>query len=413
MLYFLPGAIPLLPRDIVAYEWYYYPFARRPRVELYNFSESRVGEQLRARGIEYWGCPMNGAFRFEPLPHFRDRLDNITSWWRQARHSKAAGFLVTSWEPQRLAVELTTVIDAAAASLWLDPGTTEPQEMLERGFARVFGRRQAKAAARVALEGDAFPFGGYPRWQINARWDAVSRREPLAAYRREEKDLARIVRMAKALPAPLRASAELRHYLAIRDVFVRRAARGLASSHEVAAFNSALRKGLRAARKMWDRTRTGHGPNEEMLLGDAEHLRAWRRGEPVFGGRWQLFYVVENFAPAAQLVAVEQRLADGSWATRQACHTIEFQARGARRRGGLTREHAAPVEWDGNTRSLPRLRFVLRGSGQVRIARVELTDGHHSWQPRWMKKTLGRRAPQRGWIESGKAGGTIEVQLRS
>src|SRR5476651_127267 len=65
MLYFLPDAIPLLPRDIAAYEWYYYKFARRPRVELFNFAESDVGGRLRARGIEYWGCPMNGAFRYE------------------------------------------------------------------------------------------------------------------------------------------------------------------------------------------------------------------------------------------------------------------------------------------------------------------------------------------------------------
>jgi hypothetical protein len=39
MLALLPGAIPLLPRGIVAYDWYYYPFGRLPRIELRNFAE--------------------------------------------------------------------------------------------------------------------------------------------------------------------------------------------------------------------------------------------------------------------------------------------------------------------------------------------------------------------------------------
>ena len=235
MLYFLPEAVPLLPRDVAAYEWYYYPFRRRPKVEFFNFAESDVGERLVARGVEYWGCPMNGAFRFEPLPHFTDRLENIVSWWRRCHRLKAAGMLVTSWEPNRLAIELTTVVDAAAASLWLD-GEQEPRAMLERGFARVFGGRngrkkaqkaqkgkavEARVAATVALACDRYPFGGYPRWQINARWDVVSRRESSATYTREEKYFRELVRQARDLPEALRSSVEFRWYLAFRDGWVR------------------------------------------------------------------------------------------------------------------------------------------------------------------------------------------------
>ena len=74
MLALLPAAIPRLPRDVIAYDWYYYPFARQPRVELHNFAEVDLAAPLQARGIEYWGCPMNGAFRYEPLPVFGERL---------------------------------------------------------------------------------------------------------------------------------------------------------------------------------------------------------------------------------------------------------------------------------------------------------------------------------------------------
>ncbi|HEX2854676.1 MAG TPA: family 20 glycosylhydrolase [Opitutaceae bacterium] len=398
MLYFLPGAIPLLPRDLIAYEWYYYPFTRRPRVELFNFSESDVGERLRARGIEYWGCPMNGAFRYEPLPHFTDRLDNIVSWWRHGQRMQAAGFLVTSWEPNRLAMELTTVVDASAASLWLEPATNDPRAMLERGFARVFGKKNAKQAARVSLACDRFPFSGYPRWQINSRWDSVSRREPVTAYRREEKFFAALARQAKRTPAPLRASVELRHYLAARDVYVREGGQ-----------RPRLPAALRAAGEMWKRTRDPRvaGPNEEIIRADA--------GRKTSAG-WQLCYRVENFAPAAQLVAVEQQRDDGSWETVQSCHTIEFQARAARPRGGLTREHAAPVAWNGDAKNLPRLRFALRGLGQVRIGDVELVGPGGSATKRGLlrKKILGRPPPRSGFpsLDWTKNQATLPVAFR-
>jgi hypothetical protein len=153
MLALLPAAIPLLPREVIAYDWYYYPFARHPRVELRNFAEVDLAAPLRARGIEYWGCPMNGAFRYEPMPVFGERLANIISWWKRCRRVGAGGFLITSWEANRLAIELTMAVDAAAASLWLDPETEEPQEMLARGFARVFGKtsiRSCRAASSTA-----------------------------------------------------------------------------------------------------------------------------------------------------------------------------------------------------------------------------------------------------------------------
>ncbi|MST94458.1 MAG: glycoside hydrolase family 20 [Pedosphaera sp.] len=409
MLNFLPEAIPLLPRDIAAYEWYYYKFARRPRVELFNFAESNVGERLRARGIEYWGCPMNGAFRFEPLPSFRDRLDNLAAWWRHCRRVGAGGFLVTSWEPQRLANELTTVIDAAAAGLWLEPKASKAHAMLSRGFGRVFGQCGAQAAATAALACDRFPFGGYPRWQLNERWECAPRRESLRNYQKEARGLAKIIPAARGLPVPLRASIELRRYLAERDVFLRQAARGRATPRKAAALAHFLETGLRAARVMWARTRDPRvrGPNEAMLLRDAKRLRQWRgqplrRGQPggsALGGCWQLCYTVDNFAPAAQLVAVEQQSPDGRWKTRQSCHTIEFQACAARRRNGLVRQHVAPVSWDGDEAGFPRLRLVIRGVGQVKISGVELTDGQKTWRAPLRKKILGRPAPSRGWPE--------------
>jgi hypothetical protein len=408
MLYFLPDAVPLLPTDVAVYEWYYYAFKRRPRVELFNFAETDLGERLRARGMEYWGCPMNGAFRHEPVPHFSDRLDNISSWWQRCRRLQAAGLLVTSWEPNRLAMELTTVVDAAAASLWLDGDTLTKPEMLRRGFERVFGRSGSSTAARAALACDRYPFSGYPRWEINARWDVISRRESVTPYRAEKKYFGALMKSGggsrSRLPKPLQTSIEFRWYLAARDVFVHEAQRSRATDGRNAKrdgqeFRAALRRGKQAARAMWVRTRDRHevGPNEHILVADAQRFDAWRGGEAVMGAAWQLCYRVHNLAPAVQFVAVEQRLADGTWVARQSCYTIEFQARAAQPRSIIVREHAAPIDWDGNRRTWPRLRFVLRGMGKVRISAVALYNGNILSVGRLHRNILGMDCSRSGF----------------
>jgi hypothetical protein len=407
MLYFLPEAIPLLPKDVTIYEWYYYGFPRRPRVELFNFAESDLGERLRARGLTVWGCPMNGSARYEPLPHFTDRLENILSWWRHGAKIGTAGLLVTSWEPFRLAMEMTTVVDAAAATLWLNPGVTEPHEMLARGFARVFGQATARKSARVALACDRYPFSGYPRWQANERWDTVSRREPLAPYRQEVRYFAKLVQDSRQLPHQLRASVEFRHYLAVRELFLRQAARESGQKTTAATRTAArhyarsLLVGQRAVRAMWcfTRDRRVHGANERILRQDAQRFRAWQRGEPVFGGPWQLGYTVRNFSPALQLVGVEQRQADGSWQPLQSCLTIEFLTKAAQPRGSFVREHAAPIEGVDDPANPPVLRLVLRGVGQVQVERVELRHGRRIWPLTPRSKKLGQPAPKSGLPE--------------
>jgi hypothetical protein len=407
MLYFLPEAIPLLPKDVTIYEWYYYGFPRRPRVELFNFAESDLGERLRARGMTVWGCPMNGSARYEPLPHFTDRLENILSWWRHGAKIGTAGLLVTSWEPFRLAMEMTTVVDAAAASLWLNPGITEPRAMLERGFARVFGSKSAAKSAAVAMACDRHPFSGYPRWQANERWDTVSRREPLAPYRQEVRNFAKLVQDSRKLPHQLRASVEFRHYLAVRELFLRQAAREYGQKTTAATrtaarhYARALLVGQRAVRAMWcfTRDRRVHGANERILRQDAQRFRAWQRGEPVFGGPWQLCYTVRNFSPALQLVGVEQRQPDGSWQPLQSCLTIEFLTKAAQPRGSFVREHASPIEGVDDPANPPVLRLVLRGVGQVQVERVELRHGRRIWPLTPRSKKLGQPAPKSGLPE--------------
>jgi hypothetical protein len=440
MLYHLPEAIPQLPPGLIAYDWYYYPFVRHPRVELFNFAERDLAGPLRARGIEYWGCPMNGAFRHEPLPVFGERLANIRAWWERCRRTQAAGMLVTSWEAGRLAAELPVVVDAAAAGLWLEPGKSDSLDLLARGFEQAAAAPKpahaaARELARTALAADDFAFSGYARWEINDRWDVCAGREGLAAYERELAFFDRQTARAAAWPAAFAASLRFRRYLAARDVFVRRNVRGVfqlrrwlaqggpdhprlapafaALRRAAQEFGHAWRDGRSAARVMWTRTRdrARRGPNAVLLAADAERLRDWREwlaataarpallreSTPVCGA-WQLRFLVWNFAPALQKVIVEQQRPDGTWIVLHGRFTIEFRATAARPRTPLRREFTVPID----SPTAP-LRLAVRGIGQVRLGQVELTDGVTRLRPkRWpsaVRKLLGHPAPRRGFPE--------------
>jgi len=430
MLALIPGAIRHLPPGIIAYDWYYYPFGRKPRMELRNFAEYDLAPALKAHGIEYWGCPMNGSFRHEPLPVFGERLANIRDWWRRCVEVDAAGILVTSWEPNRLAIEMTTVVDAAAACLWNDPGVDDLTGMLAQGFARVSGPGGARDLARQALACDSRAFVGNARWEINARWDTCATRRGVARFESERSFFSRLSQRGAELPAPFRASVAFRLYLAERDVYVRSAAAMVFSlrrklrRHGAAAaapglksllersqeFSAVVSAGRRAARTLWrlTRDRRALGPNERITMDDAKRLaalRRWVKGciksprrlfspSPVCGA-WQLQFDVLLDEPALQRVVVEARAPGGAWRTLHARTQIEFRAEEARPRAGLRREMSVPVPGPGS-----RVRIAVRGLGRVGISHVELTDGIETLAPKgWAParaRTIGRGAPRKG-----------------
>lgn len=271
MLALLPDAIPLLPAHagLAAYDWYYHPFGRHPRMELYNFAEYDLAPALQAVGIAYWASPMNGAFRHESAPVWSDRLQNLAAWERRAQATGTRGYLVTSWEPHRLAMPTTTLMDAAAATLWLEPGTPDdPASLLASGLRRYTASSSQKITHRVSLPGegprplgessslhgvgsntpppiaertarslarrllatDAQAFVGNSRWEINNGWAPVaSRRDSPRPFARASRQLARLAASPELTEktghesplAFLGATARFLAYLAEREVFVR------------------------------------------------------------------------------------------------------------------------------------------------------------------------------------------------
>lgn len=443
MLYFVPEAIPQLPRGIVAYDWYYYPFSHKPRVEFFNFAERDLFPALHKQGIQYYGCPMNGAFRYEPMPIFGDRLANIRSWWQRCRALKADGMLVTSWEAYRLALETTTMVDAAAANLWLEPEQDDATAMLARGLERTFATKSARAQARGLLAADEHAFSGYARWQINDRWDTFAGTESLKPYANELRFFERLQASASGWPAPFAASLAFRIYLAQRDLFVRQAARDVFKCRKLLAkegaaavrdqlrtmrqgaakFAHALKAGRKAARAMWKRTRDPQvdGQNDRLLAADAQRVkdcqawlgRALRRpavvdaSTPVCGA-WQLQFMVHNFTPAVAKVVVEQQTAGGSWQEIAGRYTIEFRALAARPETRLKREFTVPV-------SSPQtpIRLLVQGVGQVGISHVALTDGRSRLiDPHFRGAVLiGAKAPRQGLPDPRQRSKPVELKF--
>lgn len=460
MLALLPEAIPILPKagagapGLAAYDWYYHPFVQRPRMELYNFSEYELAPALRAAGVAYWACPMNGAFRHEVAPVWGERLQNIAAWWRRAQTVRAEGYLVTSWEPYRLALGTTTLMDAAAATLWLDPERgDDPATLLAAGLRRHagLGAASARTLARGLLATDTHAFAGNSRWEINARWDSVGpRRESARLHAAASRRLSRLAKNPALTTAPLTclaATLRFQAYLAARDAFVRRAAshatrlRRLITKgahpdfvtklvtqmqEDALEFGGRLRSARRDARAMWVWSRPAGSfaasQNAGVLAGDALRLRAWQawlravarrpahalRPAPVLG-RWTLRFTVHHFAPAWQKIVVEQQHADGTWRELYGRVTIEFRARAARPHpANLRLEFACPVD----DPKAP-LRIATRCVGQVAASHIELTDGVATLahKPARVRHVLGEPAPKSGWPKVDWTRNTGELAL--
>lgn len=427
MLVLLPEAIPALPRGLIAYDWYYHAFARHPRFELQNFKRYNLVPSLRAQGIEYWGCPMNGAFRHEPLPVFGERIANAQSWWQRCRAAKAEGFLVTGWEPNRLALETTVVVDAAIAGLWLDAGPHDQVALLRRGFERVYGRRHAAERARLMLAADERAFAGYARWEINQQWDSVHGRDGMSRYQADERFFDRSI--TRHLPPAFAASFRWRKYLATRDHFVRQShleincARRLLNRNRLKEFEKWRRKMRRnagkfaaalesaelAAAEMWNLSRvpSEQAPNLRQLQGDQNRLNDWINWltmaehspeivgqKSPFGGEWNFYCIVHTLRPALQQIVIQAQDVAGHWHDQHERYLIEFRTKAARPRANIRHWLSIPVD----SPQTP-LRLVCRGIGQLAVSDVHLSNGIDELRPvikpaRKSRRTvLGQREP--------------------
>ncbi|GAB5559461.1 MAG: hypothetical protein SynsKO_11080 [Synoicihabitans sp.] len=429
MLIMLPEAIPQLPPGIAAYDWYYHGFRKHPRFELYNFKDYDLSPPLAHQQIDYWACPMNGAFRHEPLPVFGERLANAVAWWQRAKKVDAKGFLVSSWEPSHLTPELTSVIDAAIAGLWLDGDSSDHATLLRRGFRRATSISRPSAESRLALACDERAFAGYAQAERNSCWDTSPLTEGTSREAAKIRFFGRAIQRAQF--GPLRTSLRWRCYLARREYLVRTGAREILRTRrllarereeearsiltrliaEATSCADEIKTGKAAADELWKLTRNANstGPNHEIIRQDRQRLTAWKRwltqalrnpakvncNSPLVGV-WQLELTVHATRPNANAVVVQQQDATGEWRDLRQRHTIEFRSAVARRRSIFKRGWSVPI----SNPDLP-LRLALRGVGEVTISQVSLTNGLETRRNRtWSqasRQRLGTSAPESGW----------------
>ncbi len=466
MLYYTPEAIPFLPKDLVVYDWYYYPFRRLPRIEIYNFAEVDLTGRLRSAGIDVYGCPNNGPFMLEPITPFQDRLRNVLSWWHYGRQKNTQGLVITSWCPTRTSPELNSLVDAAAASLWLNPGELSPQKMLKQGLQRMWGIERPSVAVLFAAV-EKYQYSGCYRWQTHTNWRALAHGDSVEPLRREESHFCSLTKRARTLkiPTPFPESLTIRHYISKKDLFLATASaqvfqtrRWVAQGdkisarrclqqirHDATALSAAIRQALHATRILWKRSRSAQeiNPTEQMLQSDqhkvaelrhfakqtSRDLRQIWQANPLTG-QWQLLFWVRNFAPAWQRLVVQWSAGKESWKEGHSLMSMEFTKDAGTPKSDFRRHHAMAVDWD--ERKTLRIRLGIRAFGCLEIYDLKLTNGVAVLAPHQVARMggsveraegllhrrvpgaiLGAPAPQRGFPppDMSKDQGWVEVKF--
>lgn len=409
MLYYMLDAIPLLPKDIVVYDWYYYPFRKLPKVEIYNFAEVDLTGLLVDAGIDVYGCPNNGPFNKEPITPFIDRLKNVLSWWNYCHSKKAKGILITSWSPSRTSPELNTLVDASAASLWLNPDETNPQKMLEHGVCRSWGVRTPSVIDLAGMV-EKYQYAGYYRWQTYGNWRALANGDPVTPFRQEEKHFRALVDLVETekTSVPFVNILNVRYYIAKKDLFLSESSARIFRARQCLAQNKHMsmlaclqqiqtaaaelltvnRKALKSTHLVWKRSRsiTETNPTEQMIKADQAKLAELGRfvkqakkdpdilwqSNPLTG-QWQLLFRVRNFEPALQGTVVQMPDENGVWKNIHSVWSLEFTAEAGNAKSDFMRHHSVSVEWDG-LKTL-ELRLAVRGFGRLEIYDLCLTNG--------------------------------------
>lgn len=451
MLHYIPEAIPLLPKSAILYDWFYYPFQNRPRVELFNYAGADLTGRLKKAGFTVFGCPNNGPFFHENLPPVRSRLQNIFDWWNYCRRKNADGLLVTSWAAKRTSAELACIINAAAASLWLEPGRDQdPESFYQQGLKRVY-QRVSKKVGRLLFEAEKFQHAGYYRWQADKNWKALATFATSETLQEEERHFAGLASGSRKCKAPgaIRDSLIIRHYLAARQYFINEGAQRLVSARQATHQNRPIvphieqlkhlsgsllelaNSARSASGRLWRSSRYAGDPDPtaQIIKKEIREFRAFQKyldaalidPERLFEssmilGRWHLLFHVRNFAPALQGMAVEEQLSDGSWKPIHNLFSLEFTDEGCWPKTDIVHRHSVPVEWSGR-RGL-RLRLGIRGIGQLEISGLKLTNGvreaalkivgkssgsimraDHAIKENRPGALLGQKAPKKGFPE--------------
>ena len=412
MLYYFPEIINDIPKDVAMFDWYYYPFDRFPRVELFNFREVDSAGKLVKAGLETWGCPNNGPFFCEVAPPFIDRLKNIESWWRYGNQVGTEGMCVTSWSPVFAGAELNCLVDAAAADLWLNPGTPDYRRMMQNGLARMYGKKGAPALPAIELM-EANQLCGYWRYQIvRAPLNRTATLSDPATFAPTVRRFAAVSAKAKRdkIPPALLNTLTLRDYYIAREQLSRGGSQLLLDARKAlqgkkpTALAASLKQigtllagcqvkataSAKATQALWKSTRYVSEPNPllDLIRKDQKTFRGLGRflakaktnPESVFAscdllGRRQLLVTVRNRKPCLQGLQVQVSADGKEFKVVNTLWLLEFAADAGEPDTHFIRTHTMALPDDLPADQPLQIRFKATGIGEVDIQKPVIVDG--------------------------------------
>ncbi len=452
MFYYFPEIINDIPKDAAVFDWYYYPFHDKPRVELYNFREIDSSTILRRAGLEVWAAPNNGPFFCEITPPFSDRIDNIRSWWNYGEKTGCSGLAVTSWSQKYSSSELSFLVNAAAADLWLEDKPGENNEMLKHGLERMYGK--AATAALPALE-------LLNKHQVTGNWRYQLLRSPLIKLATLETpaevldtigDCGRILRQSADYPPALVETVHLRDYFAHKEwlgqagskfLFLARQQVELGQTDKAVKLLSEIRQlydncakrlpeAVNATKVLWE---AAHRYQEDdnillnLLTDDEQTLMrlgkfldmSFKTPEIVFEScdllaARQLLVTVRNRKPCLQGLEVQVSADGESFKPVHSLWLLEFTADAGQPNTDFRHIHSIPLP-DELTGETLHVRFRCTGVGeldvsnplliiggrQIRPARFIGVSGNTSNAPGILQENawaeIGSPAPQKGFPE--------------
>lgn len=446
MCYYFPEIISHIPKDTVVFDWFYYPFDRLPRVELFNFREIDSAGALRKAGLEVWACPNNGPFFCEIAPPFFDRLDNIRSWWRYGEKTGCAALALTSWSPNYASVELNSIVNAAAADLWLAKRPLTNRQMLKNALRRCYGEKAISSLPALEIL-NRHQLAGHWRYQIvRNRLAKIATLEDSSESRAAVRDCARVLRRletkSRDIPAALLHTVRIRDYYAHKQrlgeygSMLMARSRREAQEHRVVACRKTIRQildltaqcqtrlriGMRATRALWKTTRYAQNPNPLLtcMENDRAELkeleRSLRRAQkkpetsmesnPLLPVRHFLVRV-RSRKPCLQglQVQISTRNADRPLDILHTLYLLEFTADAGQRERAFVHTHAVPIP-----EHIPDgplcVRLCATGLGEVDIADPVLLEGTRHRTPTAITAVKGRaihatRLLENGWATLG------------
>ena len=427
MFYYFPGIIAGIPKDVAVFDWYYYPFKRYPRVEMFNFHEVDSARRLRQAGLEVWGCSNVGSFFRELTVRYDACLQNTVDWWRYGNERDCRGLLLTSWLDPHIGAELKTLGNAAAADLWLKPGADSPARMLANGLTRMFGPG-AKTAVSVLAAQEKFPVVGYWAWRIFGKTlSLMGTLEPANAMKPTLAALAAARRKAEASPAipvVVRDTAVVREYYGFKEQLARAGSRLLLDARQAAGEDpvcfrralAALGKMLAdceqrvpaaraAAQRLWRTSRPRGLACSLAALIAADRLRyrdlrrflaqAQRRPASILGScdllpRRQLVFTVRNSHPCYQVLQVQAAADGGEFSVVHGLSMCEFTGDAGMPDADFVHRHAVPLPESFNAAQRIQVRLICLGLGAIDVAEPRLAVGGEELTPVGVGERQGR-----------------------